>query len=204
MVTFHTSHARNPSTYFEGKVTDLSTHFKRLEMKSHYFLIPVRDLSKFLLYFCRCVNSIKQLLLIMKLYIINGPNLNRLGTREPAIYGTTTMEQCLENLRKRYGEGIAFEYFQSNIEGELINALQAADDAQCDGIILNAGAYTHTSIALRDCIKSLRVPVIEVHLSNVHAREEFRHHSMLSAVCKGVIAGFGMNSYRLAVEALCE
>lgn len=137
----------------------------------------------------------------MKLYIINGPNLNRLGTREPAIYGNTTMEQCLDDLRQRYSNTIEFEYYQSNVEGFLIDALQAADDAQCDGIILNAGAYTHTSIALRDCIKSLSVPVIEVHLSNVHAREEFRHHSMLSAVCKGVIAGFGMDSYRLAVEA---
>lgn len=137
----------------------------------------------------------------MKLYIINGPNLNRLGTREPAIYGSTTMEQCLDDLRQRYGNTIEFEYYQSNVEGFLIDALQTADDAQCDGIILNAGAYTHTSIALRDCIKSLSVPVIEVHLSNVHAREEFRHHSMLSAVCKGVIAGFGMDSYRLAVEA---
>lgn len=137
----------------------------------------------------------------MKLYIINGPNLNRLGTREPAIYGNTTMEQSLDDLRQRYSNTIEFEYYQSNVEGFLIDALQAADDAQCDGIILNAGAYTHTSIALRDCIKSLSVPVIEVHLSNVHAREEFRHHSMLSAVCKGVIAGFGMDSYRLAVEA---
>jgi 3-dehydroquinate dehydratase-2 len=138
----------------------------------------------------------------MKLYIINGPNLNRLGTREPSIYGTTTMEQCLNDLRLQYGGAVEFEYFQSNVEGFLIDALQAADDAGCDGIVLNAGAYTHTSIALRDCIKSLRVPVIEVHLSNVHAREEFRHKSMLSAVCKGVIAGFGMDSYRLAVEAL--
>lgn len=138
----------------------------------------------------------------MKLYIINGPNLNRLGTREPSIYGTTTMEQCLNDLRLQYGGAIELEYYQSNVEGFLIDALQAADDAGCDGIVLNAGAYTHTSIALRDCIKSLRVPVIEVHLSNVHAREEFRHKSMLSAVCKGVIAGFGMDSYRLAVEAL--
>ena len=138
----------------------------------------------------------------MKLYIINGPNLNRLGTREPSIYGNLTMEQCLEDLRKRYAEKVEIDYFQSNVEGFLIDKLQDADDAHYDGIILNAGAYTHTSIALRDCIKSLHVPVIEVHLSNVHAREEFRHHSMLSAVCKGVIAGFGMHSYRLAVEAL--
>ena len=136
-----------------------------------------------------------------KILVLNGPNLNLLGLREPAIYGSTTMEQCLDDLRQRYSNTIEFEYYQSNVEGFLIDALQAADDAQCDGIILNAGAYTHTSIALRDCIKSLSVPVIEVHLSNVHAREEFRHHSMLSAVCKGVIAGFGMDSYRLAVEA---
>lgn len=140
----------------------------------------------------------------MKLYIINGPNLNRLGTREPSIYGNLTMEQCLEDLRKRYAEKVEIDYFQSNVEGFLIDKLQEADDAHYDGIILNAGAYTHTSIALRDCIKSLCVPVIEVHLSNVHAREEFRHHSMLSAVCKGVIAGFGMHSYRLAVEAFRE
>ena len=140
----------------------------------------------------------------MKLYIINGPNLNRLGTREPSIYGNLTMEQCLEDLRKRYAEKVEIDYFQSNVEGFLIDKLQEADDAHYDGIILNAGAYTHTSIALRDCIKSLHVPVIEVHLSNVHAREEFRHHSMLSAVCKGVIAGFGMHSYRLAVEVFCE
>ncbi len=112
------------------------------------------------------------------------------------------MEQCFETLRQKYATAVELEYYQSNVEGFLIDALQAADDAGCDGIVLNAGAYTHTSIALRDCIKSLRVPVIEVHLSNVHAREEFRHKSMLSAVCKGVIAGFGMDSYRLAVEAL--
>ena len=138
----------------------------------------------------------------MKIQIINGPNLNRLGTREPSIYGFQTMEQCLDALRQKYAGAVELKYYQSNVEGFLIDALQAADDAGCDGIILNAGAYTHTSIALRDCIKSLSVPVIEVHLSNVHAREEFRHHSMISAVCKGVIAGFGMDSYRLAVEAL--
>ena len=138
----------------------------------------------------------------MKIHIVNGPNLNRLGTREPSIYGSQTMEQCLDALRQKYAGTVELEYYQSNVEGFLIDALQAADDAGCDGIVLNAGAYTHTSIALRDCIKSLGVPVIEVHLSNVHAREEFRHKSMLSAVCKGVIAGFGMDSYRLAVEAL--
>ena len=138
----------------------------------------------------------------MKIHIVNGPNLNRLGTREPSIYGSLTMEQCLDALRQKYAGTVELEYYQSNVEGFLIDALQAADDAGCDGIVLNAGAYTHTSIALRDCIKSLSVPVIEVHLSNVHAREEFRHKSMLSAVCKGVIAGFGMDSYRLAVEAL--
>ena len=137
----------------------------------------------------------------MKIQIINGPNLNLLGKREPDIYGNSSFEDYLIKLREKYPD-VQIDYFQSNIEGELINALQAADDAQCDGIILNAGAYTHTSIALRDCIKSLRVPVIEVHLSNVHAREEFRHISMIAPVAKGSIMGFGLDSYRLAVEAL--
>ena len=137
----------------------------------------------------------------MKILILNGPNLNRLGTREPSIYGTSTMADCMQQLAAAYPD-IDFDYFQSNVEGFLIDRLQQAADEGFEGVVFNAGAYTHTSIALRDCIKSLRVPVIEVHLSNVHAREEFRHMSMLSAVCKGVIAGFGMDSYRLAVEAL--
>jgi 3-dehydroquinate dehydratase-2 len=140
----------------------------------------------------------------MKILVINGPNLNRLGKREPSIYGTTTMDDCMQGLQSAFPE-VEFLYYQSNVEGFLIDRLQAAEDEKHEGlcgIVFNAGAYTHTSIALRDCIASISVPVVEVHLSNVYAREEFRHHSMLAAVCKGVIAGFGIHSYRLAVEAL--
>lgn len=136
----------------------------------------------------------------MKILIINGPNLNLLGTREPGVYGHETMDTCMKNLREQYPD-ITLEYYQSNVEGELINKLQEVGFTY-DGIVLNAGAYTHTSIALLDCIRSLKTPVIEVHISNVHAREDFRHQSVISAGCKGVIAGFGLDSYRLAVEAL--
>lgn len=136
----------------------------------------------------------------MKILIMNGPNLNLLGTREPGVYGHETMDTCMNQLREQY-PGITLEYFQSNVEGEMINKLQEVGFTY-DGIVLNAGAYTHTSIALLDCIRSLKTPVIEVHISNVHAREEFRHQSVISAGCKGVIAGFGLDSYRLAVEAL--
>lgn len=136
----------------------------------------------------------------MKILIINGPNLNLLGTREPGIYGSSTMESYLQILRNGYQED-HIEYYQSNIEGELINKMQEIGFSY-DGIVLNAGAYTHTSIALLDCIRSLTTPVVEVHISNVHAREEFRNHSMISAGCRGVIAGFGLDSYRLAVEAI--
>ena len=135
----------------------------------------------------------------MKVIIINGPNLNLLGIREPGIYGKVSMETYLQQLRKDY-PNVEIEYYQSNIEGELINKLQEVGFAY-DGIILNAGAYTHTSIALLDCIRSLQTPVIEVHISNVNDREEFRHHSMISPSCKGTIQGFCMNSYRLAIEA---
>ena len=138
----------------------------------------------------------------MKILIINGPNLNLLGKREPGIYGNNSMESYLPELRKRF-EGIEIEYYQSNIEGEMINKMQEVGFSY-DGIVLNAGAYTHTSVALLDCIRSLTTPVIEVHISNVHAREEFRHHSMISASCVGVIAGFGLDSYRLAIEALIK
>jgi 3-dehydroquinate dehydratase-2 len=137
----------------------------------------------------------------MRILIVNGPNLNLLGRREPGIYGNTSFEDYLDTLRKRYAD-ISIEYYQSNVEGELINRMQEAGFGEVQGIVLNAGAYTHTSVALHDCIRSLQVPVIEVHISNVHQREEFRHHSMISAACKGVICGFGMDSYRLAVEAL--
>lgn len=137
----------------------------------------------------------------MKVLIVNGPNLNLLGEREPGIYGSETMERVMESLRKRYSE-ISFDYFQSNIEGELINRLQAARLDGTDGIVLNAGAYTHTSVALHDCIRSLERPVVEVHISNIAKREEFRHTSLIAAACKGSISGFGLDSYRLGVEAL--
>lgn len=136
----------------------------------------------------------------MTIQIINGPNLNLLGKREPSIYGAMTFENYLEQLRDKYPD-IKINYYQSNIEGELINQMQKTG-FDCDGIVLNAGAYTHTSIALHDCIRSLKAPVIEVHISNVHQREEFRHHSMISSACKGVICGFGLDSYRLAIEAI--
>ena len=135
----------------------------------------------------------------MKIQIINGPNLNLLGVREPDIYGSLSFEDYLEKLITLY-PNVVISYFQSNTEGELIDKLHETGFSY-DGIILNAGAYTHTSIAIRDAIKSISTPVIEVHLSNIHAREPFRHRSMLAEVCKGVIAGFGMDSYRLAIEA---
>ena len=135
-----------------------------------------------------------------KIQIINGPNLNLLGTREPEIYGGKTFETYLEELRRDYPQ-IQIAYFQSNVEGFLIDKLQEVGFSY-DGIILNGGAYTHTSVALQDAIRSIKTPVVEVHISNVFQREEFRHHSYLSPVCKGVICGFGMDSYRLALEAL--
>jgi 3-dehydroquinate dehydratase-2 len=136
----------------------------------------------------------------MKIQIINGPNLNLLGKREPDMYGNITFNDYLESLQSAF-EGHELSYFQSNVEGEIINKIQEAGYAS-DGIILNAGGYTHTSVAIRDAIKAVSAPVVEVHISNVHAREAFRHHSLLAAVCLGVIAGFGLHSYRLAVEAL--
>ena len=135
-----------------------------------------------------------------KIQIINGPNINLLGKREPSIYGAVSFEDYLAELRERYPE-CQLDYFQSNIEGELINKIHEVG-FDCDGIVLNAGAYTHTSIALQDAIRAVTAPVIEVHISNVHKREEFRHHSMISCACIGVICGFGLNSYRLALEAL--
>ena len=139
----------------------------------------------------------------MKILIMNGPNLNRLGRREPSVYGTATMDDCLAHLRRRFA-GVELAYFQSNSEGALIDRLQAAADDGTEGIVLNAGAYTHTSVALHDAIRSIDVPVVEVHLSNIYAREDFRHRSFLSPVCRGTICGFGMRSYALAVEALTE
>ena len=135
-----------------------------------------------------------------KIQIINGPNLNLLGTRGPGIYGSSSFDHFLPTLRAKFPD-VEIAYYQSNIEGELINKLQEVG-FEADGIVFNAGAYTHTSIALQDCIRSLKSPVVEVHISNVHKREEFRHRSMISCACLGVIAGFGLDSYRLAVEAL--
>jgi 3-dehydroquinate dehydratase-2 len=132
----------------------------------------------------------------MDLLIVNGPNLNLLGTREPEIYGNRSFSGYLEELRGGFHGSI--DYFQSNVEGELINALQAS---RHDGIILNAGGYTHTSVALRDCISAIFVPVVEVHISNLAQRESFRHDSLITAVCAGSIMGFGMDGYRLAVQS---
>ena len=138
----------------------------------------------------------------MKIQIVNGPNLNLLGRREPDIYGQTSFDDYLPKLQAAYPD-VQIDYFQSNHEGALIDKLQEVG-CSYDGIILNAGAYTHTSVALHDCIRGIKTPVIEVHISNVHQREDFRHHSFLSPACKGVICGFGLDSYRLAVEALCN
>ncbi len=136
----------------------------------------------------------------MRIQIINGPNINLLGKREPSIYGSVTFESYLDDLRKSYDK-VEIDYFQSNIEGEMIDCIQQVG-FDADGIILNAGAYTHTSIALQDAIRAINAPVIEVHISNVHSREPFRHVSMIASACRGVICGFGLNSYRLALEAL--
>ena len=136
----------------------------------------------------------------MNIMIINGPNLNLLGRREPEIYGSNSFEAYLDELRKKMPD-VNIDYYQSNIEGELINKMQEVGFTY-DGIVLNAGAYTHTSIALQDCIRSLKAPVVEVHISNVHKREEFRHKSMISCACLGVICGFGLDSYRLAIEGI--
>lgn len=138
----------------------------------------------------------------MKILILNGPNLNLLGKREPGIYGSSSFEAYLPELQAAYPDAV-IEYYQSNVEGEMINKMQEVGFTY-DGIVINAGAYTHTSVALHDCIRAIKCPVIEVHISNVHTREEFRHRSMISAACRGVICGFGLDSYRLAVDALCH
>ena len=146
----------------------------------------------------------KNRLVSMKILVLNGPNLNFLGRREPTIYGAQTLDDIIHALQQQFAGRVESAAFQSNHEGVLIDALQqAAIDGTVDGVVLNAGAYTHTSVALRDAISSIApLPVVEVHLSNVHAREAFRHTSLISAVCQGVIAGFGADSYRLAIEAL--
>lgn len=135
----------------------------------------------------------------MKIQIINGPNLNLLGVREKSVYGDSGFEPFLEELKKQYSS-LQIEYYQSNIEGEIINKIHEVG-FDFDGIILNAGAYTHTSIAIGDAIAAVTTPVIEVHISNVYAREEFRHHSRMAKNCRGVITGFGLKSYKLAVES---
>ena len=136
----------------------------------------------------------------MKIIIINGPNLNLLGKREPEVYGSETFEDFFSVLKKKYSD-IILEYFQSNIEGEIINKLHEVG-FNYNGIILNAGGYTHTSVAIADAVAAIKTPVIEVHISNIHAREEFRHTSLIAKNCKGIITGLGLDSYRLAVEAL--
>ena len=138
----------------------------------------------------------------MKICIINGPNLNLLGWREPGVYGSESFEIYLEALKKKY-PGIELTYYQSNIEGEIIDKLHETG-FNSDGIILNAGGYTHTSVAIGDAVKAINSPVVEVHISNIHAREQFRQISMISAGMKGVITGFGLDSYRLAIESLMK
>ncbi len=138
----------------------------------------------------------------MKIVIINGPNLNLLGKREPGIYGDQSFEQYFKVLESHFPE-VDFDYFQSNIEGELIDRIQK-EGFSSDGILLNAAAYTHTSIGIGDAIKSIDAPVIEIHISNTFSREDFRHKSYITPVAKGIIVGFGLDSYRLGVEALLK
>ena len=135
----------------------------------------------------------------MKIQIINGPNLNLLGVREKSIYGDSSFDTYFQELRSKYSI-IELEYFQSNVEGEIINKLHEVGFSY-DGIILNAGAYTHTSVAISDAIAGIKTPVIEVHISNIYAREEYRHVSLTGKNCKGVLTGFGLNGYRLALES---
>ncbi|MGG0667927.1 type II 3-dehydroquinate dehydratase [Sporosarcina koreensis] len=138
----------------------------------------------------------------MRLLVLNGPNLNRLGKREPGIYGAETLSDVENNLQTIATEElIDISFYQSNVEGALIDKIHEAEDSGCDGIIFNPGAYTHTSVALRDAIASVDVPVIEVHISNIHSREPFRQTSMLAPVCIGQLSGFGTNGYELALRA---
>lgn len=136
----------------------------------------------------------------MKIQIINGPNLNLLGLREPTIYGNTSIDEYVKTLRLHFSQ-VEIDYFQSNVEGELINKLHEVGFSY-DGIVLNAGGYTHTSVALADAIAAIKTPVVEVHVSNIYAREEYRHVSLTGKNCKGVLTGFGMKGYRLAIESL--
>jgi 3-dehydroquinate dehydratase-2 len=136
----------------------------------------------------------------MKIQIINGPNLNLLGKRETSVYGNQSFEDFFETLKKRFSS-LDLQYYQSNVEGELVNKLHETDFS-FDGIVMNAGAYTHTSIALHDAIGAIKTPVVEVHISNVYAREEFRHKSLITSKCAGMLTGFGMEGYALAVTYL--
>lgn len=135
----------------------------------------------------------------MEILIINGPNLNLLGTREPGVYGNQTFEEYLTGLKKKYPK-VQFDYFQSNVEGEIINELHRADK-KYSGVILNAGAYTHTSLAIADAVAAISLPVIEVHISNIFAREDYRHVSYLGKHCKGSISGFGLKGYEIALQS---
>ena len=137
-----------------------------------------------------------------RILILNGPNLNLLGKREPGIYGNDSMESYFTTLQNRY-PNVSLEYYQSNVEGELINKLHEVGFTY-DGVVFNAGAYTHTSVAIHDAIKAISTPVVEVHISNVYQRETYRHTSLITGACVGVIGGFGMDSYRLAIEALLQ
>lgn len=137
----------------------------------------------------------------MKILIINGPNLNLLGKREEGIYGSVSFDDYLMLLQKNY-ENDEITFYQSNHEGDIIDMLHKVGFGEVDAVVLNAGAYTHTSIAISDAIRAIKVPVVEVHISNIHAREEYRHKSYIAASCVGTIAGFGLDSYRLAIEAV--
>lgn len=132
--------------------------------------------------------------------IINGPNLNLTGRREPEVYGTTTMEECVDNLRRLFPE-VEITYYQSNVEGELIDEIQRAGFS-ADGMIVNLGGYSHTSVALRDALLAVPAPAIEVHISNIFAREDYRHHSLISSACRGMVCGLGLQGYELALRAL--
>ena len=138
----------------------------------------------------------------MIITIINGPNLNLLGKRESSIYGEETFDSFLQNLKEKFHD-IEFNYYQSNIEGEIVGQIQSGS-LECDGIILNAGGYTHTSVAIRDAVSAIKAPVVEVHISNVMDREGFRHISLISSACAGIISGFGIRGYELAVEAFVK
>lgn len=135
----------------------------------------------------------------MKIVIINGPNLNLQGIREPEVYGTQTFEAKVEELRRSFPQ-LDIEYYQSNIEGELIDKIHQVG-FESDGIIVNLGGYSHTSVALHDALKSVPAPAVEVHVSNIFSREEFRHHSLITSACRGMICGMGMDGYRLAIES---